>query len=178
MSSTEDLYFNGINGATGDYLVPPMKPGDISKIARGERLDEKHFNELKWRHEQATGAFFGAKEGVDAKRLEEACWGVIFAHNANPGVREALAELLEHRKKQASQRNEQYYQEYVGLRAYRPGGPNRTIWRVLEWDPVLPTQMQECHITCSSLAILRPSLIASSINSMFSMPLAAFTLTR
>src|SRR5215472_6237903 len=119
--STELLVFNGIDGASGDYLLPPMSPQDLSKIARGEPLDPQHLNELKWRHRQATEAHLGVKEGVDPKNLAETGWGVIFAHNLDPAVREALHELLEHRQKQATQKHEHYYQEYIGTKAYRPG---------------------------------------------------------
>ena len=118
---TELAVFNGIDGVSGDYLLPPMSPQDLSKIARGEPLDPQHLNELKWRHRQATEAHLGVKEGVDPKNLAETGWGVIFAHNVDPAVREALGELLEHRQKQAAQKHEHYYQEYVGTKAYRPG---------------------------------------------------------
>src|SRR5215470_17372798 len=119
--STELLVFNGVNGASGEYLLPPLTPGDISKIAQGEKLDEKHLNELKWRHRQLTEKHLGVKEGVDSKKLAETGWGVIFAHNADPAIKDALGELLEHRRTQATQKHEHYYQEYVGVKAYRPG---------------------------------------------------------
>lgn len=119
--SPELLVFNGINGASGDYLLPPMSPADLAKIARGEPLDQQHLNELKWRHRQATEAHLGVKEGVDATNLAETGWGVIFAHDADPAIREALSELLEHRRKQAAAKREHYYQEYIGTDAYRPG---------------------------------------------------------
>jgi hypothetical protein len=118
--NTELLVFNGIDGANGEYLLTPMTPQDISKIAQGEKLDEKHLNELKWRHRQVTEAHLGVKEGIDPKNLAETGWGIIFAHNADPAIREALSELLEHRRKQASQKHEHYYQEYMGVQAYRP----------------------------------------------------------
>ena len=76
------LFFNGIDGASGEYLLPPMTPQDISKIAQGEKLDEKHLNELKRRHQQLTKAHLGVKEGIDPKNLAETGWGIIFAHNA------------------------------------------------------------------------------------------------
>ncbi len=41
------LYFNGINGATGDYLLPPMSPEELGRIALGEKWDPALFNELK-----------------------------------------------------------------------------------------------------------------------------------
>jgi hypothetical protein len=67
--NTELLVFNGIDGASGEYLLPPMTPQDIAKIAQGEKLDEKHLNELKWRHRQLTEAHLGVKEGVNPKNL-------------------------------------------------------------------------------------------------------------
>ena len=119
--STERLVFNGINGATGDYLTQPMTAELISKIARGEELDEQHLKELKWYHQRSTEKALGPKYGVDPTNLAETGWGVIFAHDADPAIREALSELLEHRREQATQEHERYYKEYTGVDAYRPG---------------------------------------------------------
>jgi len=115
------LHFNGIDGVSGDYLLPPMSTENLSKMARLEPLDQQHVKELKWRHQQATESHFGIKEGVDPKNLAETGWGVIFPHNVNPAVREALGELLQHRRKQAAHKHEGRYQEYTGGKAYRPG---------------------------------------------------------
>jgi hypothetical protein len=117
----ELLVFNGIDGVSGEYLLPPMAPQDLAKIAKGEALDEKHLSELQWRHRQATEAHLGVVEGVDPKNLAQTGWGVIFAHNADPAIREALSELLAHRQQQVAQHHEHYYKEYTGVKAYRPG---------------------------------------------------------
>ncbi len=119
--ATESLVFNGINGATGSYLLPEMTPEQISKIIQGETPDEEHLNELKWYYQHTTQANLGPKEGVDPKNLAESGWGVIFAHDADPVIREALSELLEHRKTQATDR---YYREYTGPKGYR-GEPSK-----------------------------------------------------
>jgi len=34
--ANEELFFNGINGPTGNYLRPLMSSQDLSKIAQGE----------------------------------------------------------------------------------------------------------------------------------------------
>ena len=115
------LFFNGINGASGEYLLPPMTPQQISEIARGEPQDEDHLRELKWWYQRVTQAHLGPKEGVDPKNLAEAGWGIIFAHGADPAIKEALSELLEHRRIQATHKHEHYYQEYWKEKAYRPG---------------------------------------------------------
>ncbi|MEH2080097.1 MAG: hypothetical protein V7K89_08800 [Nostoc sp.] len=120
----EHLYFNGINGATGEYLLPPLTPEQVAKIAQGEEFDPAHLSELqrKDRHIKGLEPDFAPIEGVDPKNLAETGWGVIFAFDAeakgpNPAIKEALRELLEHRQTQATQNNEKYYQEYL----YRPG---------------------------------------------------------
>ncbi|MFN6562363.1 MAG: hypothetical protein RMY28_021580 [Nostoc sp. ChiSLP01] len=120
---TQELYFNGIDGASGEYLLPPLTPEQLSKIAQGEEFDPTEISELKRKDSHVKGLEpdFAPIEGVDPKNLAETGWGVIFAHNADPAIREALKELLEHRQRQATKNQENYYQEYVGAKGYRPG---------------------------------------------------------
>ncbi len=119
------LVFNGIDGATGGYLAPPLTAGEVAAIARGEPLDPdpEHVRELRWRHERAIEATFAPKEGVDPKNLAETGWGVVFAHDADPAIREALGVLLTHRRAQATAQREQRYREYVGPEGFRRGKP-------------------------------------------------------
>lgn len=116
---TDDLVFNGINGASGDYLLPSMTPGQMSNIIRGEQQDPEHLKELLWWYRRITLGLntYGPMEGIDPKNLAETGWGVIFAHDADPKIKDALKELLEHRRAQAAK----YYREYSGVDAYRPG---------------------------------------------------------
>jgi len=119
--STELLVFNGINATTGEYLLPPMTPQQVADIVRGEPHDAAHLKELTWWYQRSTQSTFGPREGIDPKKLDETGWGVIFAHGADPAIKEALGELLAHRRAQASQQREHYYREYTGEHAYRPG---------------------------------------------------------
>jgi hypothetical protein len=119
--SAEPLFFNGIDGATGAYLLPPLTPQEISAVARGHPQDAKQINELKQWWQRISQAHLAPMEGIDAKNLADTGWGVICAHGADPEIKKALAPLLERRQKQAAQANERFYQEYTGPRAYRPG---------------------------------------------------------
>ncbi len=114
--SNEILYFNGINGGSGEYLLPPVTPRFLSKIARGEAVPESVLQDLKLRkfNKEKT---FAPKEGVDPKNLEAAGWGVILRYDADPQIVEALKELLDLRREQAGQ----YYRELSGANGYRPG---------------------------------------------------------
>src|SRR5439155_15988414 len=79
--------------------------------------DHEQIEKLRWWYQRTNLSHLGPIEGVDPKNLAETGWGVIFAHDADPKIRDALNELLEHRQAQAGN----YYQEYSGVRAYRPG---------------------------------------------------------
>lgn len=116
---SHNLTFNGINGVTGDYLLPELSVEDISKIAQGEEFDKDHLNELKERYRSEGNTHLGVTEGVDPKELSQAGWGVIFAHDDGDKVdawKEALQPLLNLRREQAGD----LYKEYVGQDAYRP----------------------------------------------------------
>jgi energy-coupling factor transporter ATP-binding protein EcfA2 len=56
------------------------------------------------------------KAGVNPGDLAETGWGVILADGADPAIKEALGELLQHRQEQAGER----YKEYTGPDGYRP----------------------------------------------------------
>ncbi len=109
----ERFYFNGIDGDTGDYDLPPMSAEDLVRVIRGETSPE-NLNELRFRVQQATTAHLGVKEGVDPKNLAEAGWGVIFPtyrtsdadkQKKVEAIREALQPLLQLRQETAA--NEQ-----------------------------------------------------------------------
>ena len=127
--------FNGIDGATGQYLTPSLTEHDVANLAQGKPLTEleapentspldeqeaRHLNELAWRHRVATEATFAPIEGVDPKSLAETGWAVVFAHDVNPAVREALAPLLEHRRSLAGIKAENRYRELTGGDGVRP----------------------------------------------------------
>lgn len=117
----ELFYFNGIDGTTGSYLVAPLPPEAISDRARGSQLDTAHLDELQWWHEQASEAVFGPGEGLDPCDLAQVGWAVVFAQNADPAVRTALRELLDHRRRQATAVHECHYREFWGEDGLRPG---------------------------------------------------------
>jgi hypothetical protein len=128
--SAEALTFNGINGATGEYLLPEMTAQQLAQLARGESWDAQHLSELKWRHHRTTEATFGPVEGVDPTDLGQAGWGLIMAAGADPAILEALGELRAHRRAQAQAGGkEHYYREFIDGQGYRPGQSKQEFLR-------------------------------------------------
>ena len=108
------LCFNGINGITGDYGLPPMTGEELSAFIRGEKKPE-NLSELRFRHSSASEKTLGVKEGIDPTKLDQAGWGIIFAHEANPAVKEALTDLITLRKVQAGD----HFRLYEGANGHR-----------------------------------------------------------
>ena len=94
------LYFNGINGATGEYGVTPMAAQQLANFI-AQQEDPKNIDELTKKHQDSTEDHLGVKEGLDAANLAETGWGVIFADTADPAIQEALHLLLDLRREQA-----------------------------------------------------------------------------
>ena len=73
--ANEHLFLNGIDGATGDYLLPPQTVADVASAARGEVPDANHLRELKIKLRLATTKVLGVTEGVDPADLASAGCG-------------------------------------------------------------------------------------------------------
>jgi peptidase C25-like protein len=117
--SGETLYFNGVNAETGGYALPPMTLNQLAARARGETISTEEAGGLRdWLRSEARRLRKG-----NAKDLAQAGWGVLFAQDDEtvPAVREALKELLDHRRAQAGSVREHYYQELLGEKGYRRG---------------------------------------------------------
>jgi hypothetical protein len=133
--ATEPFVFNGVDGASGNY-VTSLSIAELSALAQGKPLSDpqappaakpsdlatdEHLNDLAYLHRKVTEPAFALAEGYEATDLASSGWGVVFAPNANPAVREALAPLLDHRRAQAAATNEKRYREFAGADTVQPG---------------------------------------------------------
>jgi hypothetical protein len=140
MSSPQDdqdrYVFNGIDGLTGRYLTAPLDDAQLLRLAVGDYTDPKkpdsqdvlarsitagagdarHLQELILRNE-ADVPHYGLRPGNDPTNLAQAGWGVIFAPDADPAVKDALKELLDWRTAQAGDR----FVVFDSYKGYRPG---------------------------------------------------------
>jgi hypothetical protein len=108
------LTFNGINGRTGDYLMPAQTVEQLVAAARGEDVPQQLKSELAAKRREVAEGHYGIRHGHDASKLEEAGWGVIAPENVSPAVLEALKPLIELRKAQAGAKKEHYFRQFTG----------------------------------------------------------------
>jgi hypothetical protein len=60
----------------------------------------------------------GFAEGVDPMDLQSAGWGIVFARDTDPAIKEALKPLIEHRRAQVN--DAALFQDFSGSRGIRP----------------------------------------------------------
>lgn len=117
------LWFNGLDGRRGSYLMPPVPPRHLAELACGATVDRARVRELQaWVARGEGKARRGLKEGLDPGKLDEAGWGVIFPSSADSAaLQEALAPLLDLRRAQAGKRQERFFRTFAGDAGYREG---------------------------------------------------------
>jgi hypothetical protein len=107
------IYINGINGSTGEPLLPRIA-GDttVSQTINWHDLlkymvgaEDDLYKLSKNRIERGEESF-GVKAGVDATKLEEAGWGIVYASNIGDEIKEALLPLVNWRRSQANKKKD------------------------------------------------------------------------
>lgn len=86
ISVPEEIVFGGLEGASGDYCLPPCHPRAMRKLLRNVR---------------PRGIPRILKAGLDPMALSEAGWCVVWPEDVPDAVREAIAPLIERRRCQA-----------------------------------------------------------------------------
>ncbi|MEM7346856.1 MAG: hypothetical protein AAF485_21670 [Chloroflexota bacterium] len=122
MSDDSLLYFNGINGSTGEYGLTPRTADELSLQIQGKYVEEAededaaaHASELASRADSGGSDFrpVGSPDDMGANG-----WGIIFPHKVDPAIREALDDLIKHRQQQVD--NEEHFHVFDEKNAYRP----------------------------------------------------------
>ena len=143
---SDQLFFNGIDGTTGSYLLPPLSVADLAGLVRGTKYDQNLLRSLKIKGESVDEAVFAPMPGFSASDLSEVGWGIILPAVANasrPDPRlDALRELLDWRREQASRKNPIFYQEFTGPRGFRPDDTVDSFMRRLKVDYTQPVDPQ------------------------------------
>jgi hypothetical protein len=95
------VYFNGIDAETGTYAVDPL---DLNKLARrirapvGDRGVANISPEAAARGDERRAY---VPFGMDQTNLTEVGWGIVFSDRTPDAVRDALENLIDHRRQQA-----------------------------------------------------------------------------
>ena len=92
-----------------------------------EEWAAKHLDILSALEKEFLEASRRARRVERKTDLDELGWGVIYAHDADPAIREALAELLSHRKAQMPEGSRGRYREFRGYEGYQPGETARSF---------------------------------------------------
>jgi len=76
---------------------------------------------------QAARTLGTADTVEDPSDVAQAGWGVVFADDGDPAIRDALAELLDYWGEQARAQHPHYFQEFSGERGYHAGESKRAF---------------------------------------------------
>jgi hypothetical protein len=100
MRETDDLLcLNGIDAATGGYLVPPLAVDEAAAIVRGHaRPDKSTTSWLKRVWQTISQPHLGLPHDVDPALPAQAGWAIVFHEHESDAVKAALEPLIAHRR--------------------------------------------------------------------------------
>jgi hypothetical protein len=119
MDSDDEVLVMGISAKTGRPL-PSITPEALSALVARQRRPDPERSALESRAAPDTAELRGVvREIDDPNDLAEVGWGVVFARDCDPSIRQALLPLLELRKGQAGD----LFEVFEGSSAPAPGEP-------------------------------------------------------
>jgi hypothetical protein len=93
------IYLNGINGATGQYLTPPVDPAEAAARARGEPPPDPDLARfLRDSRQTLRKPYMALPFNVDPLDVAKSGWAVVFPQGTPAAVRDALQPLVAHRR--------------------------------------------------------------------------------
>lgn len=100
------LVLNGIDGSTGEYLIPPIPLADAARIVTDTIVldpvtDSPYAETLNRIGSRVSEPELGGPFDIEFTKVGEAGWAIVFHENEDPAVRQALAPLIKHRRSQA-----------------------------------------------------------------------------
>lgn len=116
----DTLTFNGVDGATGRYLLPEISLHDLAGAVLGETFQGDELAALRIRRDSSLPDF-GVVYGRDPEDLAQAGWALVAAVGTPTEVLEALEPLRALREREAATR----FRWCVGDDGYRPGETKR-----------------------------------------------------
>lgn len=131
------IFINGIDGTTGGYLVAPMAEHDTAQLAINNPPDPNVSNSLRRVAKQITEPHLGGAFDLDLEDPAQAGWAIIFHKDEDKKVKDALAPLIEHRRKRIGN------DEIVKVLEYRDG-ESVTQWLArykIAFGPVEPEKV-------------------------------------
>lgn len=94
----DDLIFNGIDGLTGEYLVPPITAAEAVRIAQGRPPEGSLGTWLRAIVSVLRRPKLGLPMDVDPTNLSRAGWAIVFPFGISAEVKAAVQPLLDRRK--------------------------------------------------------------------------------
>ena len=143
-----NLYFNGINGLTGDYGLKPMPSTRLARLIQGKAEDKDRAEflahdaqtltktelerravaekvrlaELKDKKARQTHlSGFPVKEGVDPTELSQSGWAIVFPAKMEARRKEQIKEAMKPLFDHRRQEAGELFRIFEGGSGYRPG---------------------------------------------------------
>jgi Peptidase family C25 len=96
--TADRVVLNGIDAATGEYLVPPMGLAELVAQIRGKADEEALAKRLSGSLQTQGDPHLGLPFNVRPEIVAEAGWGLVLHKDEPAEVRQALAPLVAHRR--------------------------------------------------------------------------------
>jgi len=100
MVGKENLYINGINGISGEYLVSPLEYNQLARFIKNEQFDSTFISWLKRIWRTLSQPHLGLPWNVEPTNIHQAGWGIVFYTDEERAVKDAMMPLIEHRRRQ------------------------------------------------------------------------------